>query len=138
MLARLGNSLKLLKGVPRDSPARQQTLRGTIDWSYDLLSEGEKTLFGRLSIFAGGRTLEAIEEICDPEGELEVLDRVQTLLEKSLLRREERVGGEPRFVMLETVHEYAREKLEESGRPRRSSEPTPSTFRLWRKKPIQS
>jgi predicted ATPase len=115
MLARLGNSLKLLKGGPRDLPARQQTLRGTIDWSYDLLSEEEKTLFGRLSIFAGGRTLEAIEEICDPEGELEVLDRVQTLLEKSLLRREERVGGEPRFVMLETVHEYAREKLEESG-----------------------
>src|SRR5829696_6143384 len=138
LLSRLGNRLKLLKGGARNLPTRQRTLRGTIDWSYDLLSEEEKTLFGRLSIFAGGRTLEAIEEICDPEGELEVLDRVQTLLEKSLLRREERVGGEPRFVMLETVHEYAREKLEESGRPRRSSVPTPSTFRLWQKKPIQS
>jgi len=70
MLARLGNSLKLLKGVPRDSPARQQTLRGTIDWSYDLLSEEEKTLFGRLSIFAGGRTLEAVEVVCDARGDL--------------------------------------------------------------------
>jgi len=115
LLRRLGNRLKLLKGGPRDLPARQQTLRGTIDWSYDLLTEEEKTLFGRLSVFSGGRTLEAIEEICDPEGELEALERVESLLEKSLLRWEEGVGGESRFAMLETVHEYAREKLEESG-----------------------
>jgi predicted ATPase/class 3 adenylate cyclase len=115
MLERLSNRLKLLKGGARDLPTRQQTLRGTIDWSYDLLEEGEKRLFARLSVFAGGRTLEAIEEICDPEGGLEVLEVVEPLLEKSLLRQQEGPGGEPRFVMLETIHEYAREKLQESG-----------------------
>ena len=114
MLTRLGNRLKLLKGGARDLPTRQQTLRGAIDWSYDLLEEEEKTLFGRLSVFSGGRTLEAIEEICDPEGDLDALEGVESLLQKSLLRREEGVGGESRFVMLETVHEYARERLEAS------------------------
>jgi predicted ATPase/class 3 adenylate cyclase len=115
LLSRLGNRLKLLKGGATNLPARQRTLRATIDWSYELLDEDEKTLFGRLSVFAGGSTLEAIEEICDPQGELEALEVVGSLLEKSLLRREERAGGESRFVMLETIQEYAREKLEESG-----------------------
>jgi predicted ATPase/class 3 adenylate cyclase len=115
MLTRLNNRLKLLKGGPRDLPTRQQTLRGTIDWSYELLTEEEKTLFGRLSVFSGGRTLEAIEEICDPGGDIDALEGIESLLEKNLLRREEVVGGESRFVMLETVHEYAREKLQESG-----------------------
>jgi tetratricopeptide (TPR) repeat protein len=74
-------------------------------------------LFGRLSVFAGGRTLEAIETICDAEGDLpmEALDGVESLVDKSLLRQKEGAGREPRFVMLETVHEYAREKLEASG-----------------------
>ncbi len=115
MLTRLGNRLKLLKGGARDLPTRQQTLRGTIDWSYGLLEEVEKTLFGRLSVFVGGCTLEAIEEICDPGGDIDALEGAQSLLEKSLLRREEGVGGESRFKMLETVHEYASERLEESG-----------------------
>jgi predicted ATPase/class 3 adenylate cyclase len=115
MLQRLSNRLKLLKGGSRNLPARQQTLRGAIDWSYDLLDEDEKTLFGRLSVFSGGRTLEEVEEVCDPEGELDAFDGVESLLEKSLLRQEEAAGGEPRYVMLETVHEYARERLEESG-----------------------
>ena len=115
MLERLSNRLKLLKGGARDLPTRQQTLRGTIDWSYDLLEEDEKRLFARLSVFAGGRTLEATDEICDPKGDLEVLEVVESLLEKSLLWQEEGPGGEPRFVMLETINEYAREKLEESG-----------------------
>jgi predicted ATPase/class 3 adenylate cyclase len=115
MLGRLSDRLRLLKGGPRDLPFRQQTLRGTIDWSYELLEEEEKTLFWRLSVFSGGRTLEAIEEICDPEGDLDALEGVESLVEKSLLRQEEGPNGEPRFVMLETVHEYAREKLEESG-----------------------
>ena len=115
LLQRLSERLKLLRGGGRDLPVRQQTLRGTIDWSYDLLDEEEKTLFGRLSVFAGGRTLEAIEEICDPGGDFDILEGVESLAEKSLLRQEEGAGGEPRFVMLETVHEYAREKLEESG-----------------------
>ena len=114
MLTRLESRLKVLTGGQRDVPARQQTLRGAIDWSYDLLDEGEKQLFRRLAIFQGGRTLEAIEAICNAEGDLEidVLDGVQSLVDKSLLRQEEGVGGEPRFVMLETIHEYARGKLE--------------------------
>jgi predicted ATPase/Tfp pilus assembly protein PilF len=115
LLRRLGNRLKLLKGGPRDLPTRQQTLRGTIDWSYELLTEEEKTLLGRLSVFSGGRTLEAIEEICDSGQDIDALEGVESLLEKSLLRGEEGAGRESRFVMLETVQEYAREKLEESG-----------------------
>ena len=78
-------------------------------------TDEEKTLFERLSVFAGGSTLEAIEEVCNPGGNLEVLEGVDSLLEKSLLRREEEAGGKSRYVMLETVGEYAREKLEESG-----------------------
>jgi len=117
MLARLDNRLKLLTGGARDLPERHRTLRSTIEWSYGLLEEGEKTLFARLSVFAGGRTLEAIEAICDAEEDLpvEVLDGVSSLVDKSLLRQEEGVEGEPRFVMLETIHEFAREKLEQSG-----------------------
>ncbi len=117
MLARLGNRLKLLKAGARDLPARQQTLRGAIDWSYSLLTEEDKVLFRRLSVFSGGRTLEAMEAVCDPEEDLisDVLDGVESLVDKSLLRREEGPDGEPRFVMLETIHEYAREKLEESA-----------------------
>src|SRR5215207_2479869 len=82
-------AVKLLKGGARDLPARQQTLRATIDWSYDLLTQEEKTLFGRLSVFSGGRTLEAIEEICDPEGGIDALEGMESLVEKSLLRQEE-------------------------------------------------
>jgi predicted ATPase len=115
MLDRLGNRLKLLRGGPRDLPVRQRTLRGTIDWSYELLEEQDKTLFARLSVFAGVRTLEAIEEICDPKGDLGALEGVESLLEKNLLRREEDEGGEACFGMLETIHEYAGEKLEASG-----------------------
>jgi predicted ATPase/class 3 adenylate cyclase len=117
MLERLSDRLRLLTGGARDLPQRQRTLRSTIEWSYGLLEEGEKTLFGRLSVFAGGRTLEAIEAICDAEGDLpiDVLDGVSSLVDKSLLRQEEGVGGDSRFVMLETVHEFAREKLQESG-----------------------
>jgi predicted ATPase len=117
LVARLGNRLKLLTGGARDLPERQRTLRGAIEWSYDLLEESEKTLFGRLSVFAGGRTLEAIEAVCDTEGDLPVdaFEGVSALLEKNLLRQDEGSEGEPRFVMLETIHEYAREKLEESS-----------------------
>jgi predicted ATPase/class 3 adenylate cyclase len=115
MLKRLSNRLKLLKGGARDLPTRQQTLRGAIDWSHELLEDEEKVFFRRLSVFSGGRTLEAIEEVCDAEGDLDVLEGVESLLEKSLLRQEEGPEGEPRFAMLETIHEYARERLEESG-----------------------
>jgi predicted ATPase len=116
MLGRIANRLKLLKRGARDLPERQRTLRGAIDWSHDLLGEEERTLFRRLSVFAGGRTIEAIEEICDPEGELDALEGVESIVDKSLIRQEEGPEGEPRFVMLETIHEYAREKLEEIKR----------------------
>jgi predicted ATPase/class 3 adenylate cyclase/Tfp pilus assembly protein PilF len=117
MLNRLGSRLKLLTGGARDLPERQRTLRATIEWSFALLDEGEQLFFARLAVFSGGRTLEAIEIICDAEGDLpvETFGGVSSLLDKSLLRQEEGSSGEPRFVMLETVHEFAREKLEQSG-----------------------
>jgi predicted ATPase/class 3 adenylate cyclase/Tfp pilus assembly protein PilF len=117
MLQRLTSRLKLLTGGARDLPERQRTLRATIEWSFALLDEGEQLLFGRLAVFSGGRTLEAIEAICDAEGDLpvEAFEGVSSLVDKSLLRQEEGPDGEPRFVMLETVHEFAREKLKESA-----------------------
>jgi predicted ATPase len=118
MLARLGSRLKLLSGGARNLPERQRTLRGAIEWSHGLLSPEEQTLFARLSVFAGGCTLEAIEAVCDAEGDLPVnysLEGVSSLLAKSLLRQVEDPACDPRFVMLETIHEYASEKLEESG-----------------------
>jgi len=92
------------------------TLLATMDWSYDLLSEEEKVLFGRLSVFAGGFTLEAEEEVCGGGsiGEGEVLDLLTSLVDKSLVAFEER-DGEARYGMLETVRQYASGKLEESG-----------------------
>ena len=117
MLARLERRLPLLTGGARDLPARQQTLRGAIAWSYDLLDEPEQRLFRRLAIFVGGCTLEAAEAVCDAGGELglDVLDGVASLVAKSLLRREEGPGGEPRFGMLETIREYGLEQLEARG-----------------------
>jgi predicted ATPase/class 3 adenylate cyclase len=115
LLSRLDNRLKVLTGGARDLSMRQRTLRATIDWSYELLSPEDKTLVARLSVFVGGRSLEAIEEVCNPEGNLDVLDAVESLVEKSLLRQTEGVGGEPRFVTLETIQEYAVEKLAQCG-----------------------
>ena len=117
MLKRLGQRMKLLTGGARDLPERQRTLWGTIEWSHGLLEEGERVLFRRLAVFAGGRTLEAIEAVCDANGDLPIdsFEGVSLLLDKSLLRREEGPKDEPRFVMLETIHEFAREKLRESG-----------------------
>ena len=114
LLERLGNRLKLLTGGARNLPERQRTLRNAIEWSYGLLEEGEKMLFGRLGVFSGGATLEAMEAVCDARGDLptDVFDGASSLLDKSLLRQEEGAGGEPRFVMLETIHEFANAKLE--------------------------
>jgi predicted ATPase len=89
-------------------------LRATLDWSYGLLTPQEQVLFARLSVFMGGGTLEALEAICNPEGDLEVVAGVESLLQKSLLVQTER-DGELRFVLLETLHEYARERLAGSG-----------------------
>jgi tetratricopeptide (TPR) repeat protein len=117
LLSRLGNRLKLLIGGPRDFSERQRTLRSAIEWSYGLLDEGEKILLGRLAVFSGGSTLEAVEAVCDAQGDLpvDVLDGASSLLDNSLLRQEVVAGDEPRFVMLETIHEFALEKLEESS-----------------------
>lgn len=113
--SRLESRLETLTGGARDLPSRLQTLRGTIDWSYDLLGENEKVLFARLSVFQGGRTIESAGEICAPGLSIPVMDGLESLLNKSLLYQEGRPGGEPRFLMLETIHEYGREKLAEGG-----------------------
>jgi predicted ATPase len=105
LLDRLGSRLDLLKGG-RDAEVRQQTLRATIEWSYELLEADEKQLLAALSVFRGGWTLEAAEQVADANLEL-----LQSLVDKSLARRWE--GG--RFAMLETIREFARERLEESG-----------------------
>jgi predicted ATPase/class 3 adenylate cyclase len=117
MLQRLTSRLKLLTGGARDLPERQRTLRGAIEWSHALLDEGDQVLFARLAVFSGGRTLEAIEAVCDAAGDLPVdtFEGISSLLDKSLLRQEEGPNEEPRFVMLETIHEFAREKLGESA-----------------------
>jgi predicted ATPase/DNA-binding SARP family transcriptional activator/DNA-binding CsgD family transcriptional regulator len=117
LLDRLSSRLKLLTGGPRELSERQRTLRSTIEWSYELLEEGEKVLFRRLSVFSSGATLEATERVCDALGDLsmDALDGVSSLLDKSLLRQEEGAEGELRLVMLETIREYAQERLEQSG-----------------------
>ncbi|MGH2542509.1 MAG: ATP-binding protein, partial [Ardenticatenaceae bacterium] len=117
MLGRLAKRLKLLTGGARNLPERQQTLRGTIDWSHDLLDEDEKQLFRRLAVFVGSCTFEAVEAVCNAEGELEVdvFDGMNSLISKSLLQQTETDAGEARFSMLETIREYALEQLESSG-----------------------
>jgi non-specific serine/threonine protein kinase len=114
MLRRMDQRLELLTGGPRDQPARLQTVRNTITWSHDLLSFPEQTLLRRLAVFAGGCTLEAAEMVCAEPG-LDALDAMSVLVDHSLLQRVEQAEGEPRFVMLETVQEYALEQLAASG-----------------------
>jgi predicted ATPase/class 3 adenylate cyclase len=117
LLRRLDQRLALLTGGAQDLDERQRTLRGTIEWSYDLLLENEKTLFARLGVFVGGCRLEAAEAVCDPDGlfEPELLHGLDSLVEKSLLRQRADSDGEPRFWMLETIREFAVELLESSG-----------------------
>ncbi len=109
MRARLPGRLDLLTGGARDLPARQQTLRGAIQWSYDLLAPAEQRLFCRLAVFVGGCTLEAAEAVCDGGGDLgiDVFEGVASLADKSLLRQEMGRDDEPRFGMLETIREFA-------------------------------
>jgi predicted ATPase/class 3 adenylate cyclase len=114
---RLDERLKLLTGGAQDVDERQRTLRGTIEWSYDLLLAEEKALFARLGVLVGGGRPEDAEALCDPDGRLgiDVLDGLESLVEKSLLRQRADSDGEPRFWMLETIREYACELLEVSG-----------------------
>jgi predicted ATPase len=114
LAARLEHRLALLTAGPQDVPARQQTLRGTIDWSYNLLSLDAQTLLARLAVFRGHSTLAAVDELCNPDGALDVVASLTALLDNSLLRQEEH-AGQARFSMLETLSEYALERLEESG-----------------------
>jgi predicted ATPase len=117
MLSRLEKRLQLLTGGALDLPIRQRTLRGAIEWSYDLLNEDEQKLFRRLAVFADGCTLEAVEAVCNAKEDLglDLLDGMSSMVDKSLVRQVETVGEEPRFVMLETIREYALERFGESG-----------------------
>lgn len=115
LLVRLDENFDFLSGGGRDLPERQRTLRRAIDWSYGLLTEEERSLFRRQAVFDGGFTLESAEAVCSvPEDEVDVLEGLTSLLDKSLLQRVD-VDGEPRFERLRTIRAYALEKLVESG-----------------------
>ncbi len=123
LLAKLENSLGLLTGGGRDLPLRQQTMRGAVDWSYDLLNDEEKSLFRRLSVFAGGLRLDAAEAINSKQltgqniasSSIVTLDGITSLIDKSLLIQKEQPDGEARFRLLEVVRDYAIESLETAG-----------------------
>ncbi|HEX2159934.1 MAG TPA: adenylate/guanylate cyclase domain-containing protein [Actinomycetes bacterium] len=115
---RLGSRLRLLRGGARDLPARQQTLRATIEWSYQLLEPGEQRLFELLSVFSGAG-FEAVEVVAAEldwltETQVDILDGLASLVDKSLLRQADAEAGEPRLVMLETIREYAAERLDDA------------------------
>jgi predicted ATPase len=117
MQARLESRLQLLTGGAKDLPERQQTLRGAIDWSYGLLSPGEQMLFRRVSVFVGGCTLDGVEAVCNTKLDLEVdvLDGMASLVDKSLVQQIESQEGESRFVLLDTIREYGLDRLVASG-----------------------
>jgi predicted ATPase/DNA-binding CsgD family transcriptional regulator/Tfp pilus assembly protein PilF len=119
LLSRLGQRLDLLATSAADQPKRQRTLRAALDWSYELLSPAEQAFFRRLGVFVGGFPLSAVNEVCDPDGGLDLdgLSAVESLVDKSLVRQEQMTAAqaEPRFSMLETMREYALERLRDSG-----------------------
>ncbi len=112
MLGRLGGRLDLLAAGTRDAPERHRALRATVDWSYELLTEGQQRAFARFGVFVGGCSLEAAEAVCARDGK-SVLDDVSAVVDESLVRRES--AEEPRFAMLEAVREYALERLDDLG-----------------------
>ncbi len=115
LFERLEHRFDLLAGGAADLPARQQTLRATLDWSYDLLGPAERTLLARLSVFAGGATLEAVEDVCGDEVVPDVIEALSSLIGKSLLVSAHDAAGHPRVRLLQTVRDYARERLVDSG-----------------------
>jgi predicted ATPase/DNA-binding winged helix-turn-helix (wHTH) protein len=117
ILDRLQSRLQLLTGGALDLPERQQTLRNAIDWSHGLLNEPEEKLFRRLSVFVGGCTLEAAEAVCNTSLDLgiDLFDGLSSLVDKNLIQRVDRAETEPRFAMLETIREFALERLTLSG-----------------------
>ena len=114
ILERLGRGSMVLASRVADAPARQRTLRGTIEWSFRLLTEDERLLFEQLSVFQGGATVAAIESICARGRGDETLEDLASLVDNSLLRQVETAGEEDRFVMLETIKAYAAERLEDT------------------------
>jgi predicted ATPase len=114
LLARLDRRLPLLTGGSHDLPDRQQTLRQTIAWSHDLLSEEERILFRRLGVFAGGWTVEAAEAVTNGEGSLDVFEELSSLVDKNLVRLADHDGDDPRFTMLETIREFSLDCLAEN------------------------
>src|SRR5205823_6185366 len=114
---RLADRFRLLVGGSRSAPARQQTLRATVDWSYELLGESERRQFERLSVFAGGWSLEAAEAVCSGEGidAAEVLDLLGHLVDKSLVLAEPNVDGVARYRLLEMLRQYGQERLAASA-----------------------
>lgn len=122
MLDRLDDRLTLLAGEARDLPARQQTLRNTLEWSHDLLDDEEKELYARWSVFAGGFRLDAAEAIAagGDRASLDALEGIASLVDNSLLTTVDTFDGDTRYRMLETINEYAREKLAEIEGPARS------------------
>ncbi len=117
IIARLDDRLRLLTGGPRDADARHRTLRATIDWSYDLLDGAEKTLLQRLSVFAGPVRADAVEQVCGdaPLAVGVVTDRLQALADKSVVQVEPSIDGATRYRLLETIRDYATEKLTATG-----------------------
>ena len=115
MLERLDDRLTRLSSPLLDAAGRQQTLRATIDWSYALLDESEKLLFNRLTVFAGGWSLAAVDAICSDMPPERVLNGLSSLTDKSLIRQESGTDGEPRFWMLHILREYAQERLAHSS-----------------------
>ena len=120
LLERLGgvtdaSPLRALAGGSRDAPVRHRTLRDTMAWSYNLLDKNDRTLFARLAVFRGGRSLEAIEAVCGEGLSVDVFDGLASLVDKNLVQQKETPEGEPRFILLEMIHEYARERLEASA-----------------------
>ena len=114
-MPRLAHRLQLLTGGSRDLPARHQTLRATIDWSYALLSAAEQRLFTRLAVFVGGWTLEAAEAVCNTTGDLDVPTGLEALVDQHLVWRDAGGAGEPRFRRLESIRDYAQERLHAGG-----------------------
>jgi predicted ATPase len=117
MQARLESRLQLLTGGAKDLPERQQTLRGAIDWSYGLLSPAEQMLSRRVSVFVSGCTLEGVEAVCNTKRDLEldVLEGMASLVDKSLVQQVEGAEGEARFILLDTIREYGLDRLAASG-----------------------
>jgi predicted ATPase/transcriptional regulator with XRE-family HTH domain len=115
LLRRLADCCRVLKDGPRDLPTRQQTLRGAMDWSYDLLDPADQQLFAELAVFVGSFTEDAAQAVVTSTADSAMLDRLLALVDKSLLRQEVDAQGDLRFGMLETIHEYAWDQLRTRG-----------------------